>query len=239
MKTLVPLLRRAALFAALPAAVAFSSCSDDDDSPATPDQARIMAVHVAPNANVKVSVLADDAAIKELNYGESTGYQPLTTGSRVFKVNVTGTTTTVATTTQTISKDKNYSLFAYSPSNTANSIGPLWVEDDLTAPASGKAKIRVMHLGLGAASPLTLYRTESTGTATLLLPNISFGNASAFTEIDATTSNLYLANSSNVPVILINSKALTAGKIYTLLIRGSASGLTSDLQIKADFIENK
>ncbi|SNC75683.1 protein of unknown function [Hymenobacter gelipurpurascens] len=238
MKTLTSLLRRSVVFAALPAALAFSSCSNDDKADPIPDQGRVLAVHAAPNANVKVSVLADEQAIKDLNYGENSGYQVLNAGSKVFKVNVAGTTTTVATATQTVAKDKNYSLFAYSPSNQANSVAPLWVEDDLTAPAAGKAKIRVVHVGQGAASPLTLYRTESTGTATLLIPNISFGNASAFTEIDANTANLYLSNSSNVPVIIIGSKVLAAGKIYTLVVRGSSTGLTTDLQVKADFIEN-
>ncbi|AHJ99230.1 DUF4397 domain-containing protein [Hymenobacter swuensis] len=239
MKTLTSLFRPAVLLAALPAVLAFSACSNDDDNTTpTPDQGKVLVVHAAPNANVKVSVLADDKAVKDLVYGENTGYQTLTAGSRVFKVNVAGTTTTVVNSTQNVAKDKSYTLFAYSPSNQANSIGPLWVEDDLTAPAAGKAKIRVVHIGLGAASPVSLYRTETSGTASLLIPNVSFGNASAFTEIDAATSNFYLANSSNVPVLLINSKSIAAGKIYTLLVRGSSTGLTTDLQVKTEFIEN-
>ncbi|AIZ65301.1 hypothetical protein PK28_15780 [Hymenobacter sp. DG25B] len=219
---------------------ALVGCSDDNEDVAPViEQGKVQVVHAAPNANVKVSVLADDKAVKDLNYGENTGYTTLNAGTRVFKVNVSGTTTTVINSSQTVAKDKNYSLFAYSPTDQANSIAPLWVEDDLTAPAAGKAKIRVVHLGLGAASPVSLYRTESTGTAALLIPNITFGTASAFTEVAAGASNLYLANSSNVPVIVLNSKDLAAGKIYTLLVRGSATGLTTDVQVKADFIENK
>ncbi|RSK35159.1 DUF4397 domain-containing protein [Hymenobacter metallilatus] len=249
MKTLTSLFRPALLLAALPTALAFSACSNDDDDNATPvpDQGKVTAVHAAPNANVKVSLLVDDKSVKDLNYGENSGYLAVDAGSRVFKINVAGSSTTVATATQTVAKDKNYSLFAYSPTTQANSISAIWVEDDLTAPAANQAKVRVVHLGLNAPSPVKLSQETVAGSTDVPGISAAFGAASAFASVPAGTYNLLVTTgAASTKVVAVGdgsgsgtgTKNYEAGKIYTVVVRGSLGNLDANLQPKAVLIQN-
>jgi hypothetical protein len=64
-------------------------------------------------------------------------------GTRNIKVNVSGTSTTVINADLALSKDQNYSVFAI---DSVSKISALVLTDDLTAPASGKAHVRFVHL---------------------------------------------------------------------------------------------
>ncbi|WP_426493217.1 DUF4397 domain-containing protein [Hymenobacter sp. 102] len=249
MKTLTSLFRPALFALTLPATLAFSACGNDDDNNSTPvpDQGKVLAVHAAPNANVKVSVLADDKAVKDLSYGENSGYATVDAGSRTFKINVAGTTNTVATATQTVAKDKNYSLFAYSPTTQANSISTIWVEDDLTAPASNQAKIRVVHLGLNAPSPVKLSQETVAGSTDVPGVSATFGAASSFASIPSGSYNLLVTTgATSTRVVAVGdgngsgsgTKNYEAGKIYTVVVRGSLGSLDDNLKPKAVLIQH-
>lgn len=240
MKTLATTFRHLLLATALPAAFAFSACGNDDDDPVAPQQGKVLVVHAAASAPVKVKVLIDDKEVKELNYGENSGYQTVQAGSRSVKINVASNGTNAIATTQNVVKDKTYSVFAYSPASQTGSAAGLAVEDDLTAPTAGKAKIRLVHVALGAPSPVTLNKSETTGNPTVLAQNVSFGNASAFTEVAAGDASLYLSGSSGSPIPPFINKSLTAGKIYTVVVQGSTTAGTIDpsLGVKVTFIEN-
>lgn len=246
MKTLVSLLRRSALFAALPAAVAFTSCSDDDDNNTpTPDQGRVLVSHAAASANVRVRVLADDTELGQVDYGQSSAYVNATTGTRAIKVNVASSGQTAATQTLAVAKDQYYSVFAYA--QTATTVGALAVNDDLTAPTSGNAKIRVVHLGLNAPTPVKLSQQTVAGAVDIPGVSASFPTASAFASIPAGSYNLLVTSGS--PSLTLTAvgdgtgsgtgtKNYEAGKIYTVVVRGITGNLDPALQPKAVLIQN-
>ena len=107
------------------------------------------------------------------------------------------------------------------------------MEDNLTAPASGKAHVRFIHLSPDApAVDITL--TDGT----VVFGDYIFKEASAFTPLNAATYNLQvrLAGTSTVVLELPNI-ALTAGKIYTVFAKGFVGG-TGTQALGAQIIVN-
>lgn len=228
---------RRPLLLALPALLAFSSCSDDD-SPA-PDQGRVNVYHAAANANVGLKALFDDTEKATLTYGQNSGYQSLSTGSHTIKINVASSSTNILSQAVTVEKDKNYSYFAYA--NSATTQAGLLTTDDLTAPSTGKAKIRLVNLGQGAANPVRLSTTVAS-ISDIAGTDTPFGTASSFVEILPGSYNIAVTTGSPSATVTngnvgdgtgtgtVANKTYEAGKIYTVVYRGvTGTTIANDL----------
>jgi hypothetical protein len=228
---------RRSLWLALPAMLAFSSCSDDSDSPA-PDQARVRFVHdIVAASTVPVKGYVGTQEVATLNYGQSSAYTNVAVGAQDIKVTASQTSAVLNTVNRSLTKGTSYSVFAYASGTGAT---PLVTEDNLTVPGSGKAKIRLVNLGVGTATAVGLSRVQGTGFAPITTADVTYGTASSFVETDAGAVALFLTSngSPTTPLITPNPKTLTAGKIYTVVIRGTNTPLTNDQEFKVDFIEN-
>ncbi|MBD2766967.1 DUF4397 domain-containing protein [Hymenobacter sp. BT664] len=259
---------RRAFQAVLPATLLLAACGKDD-KPADPvpvvDQGRIKVHHAAASANVPVKFLFDDVEKATLSYelnSSYSGYQAVNTGSRSIKVNVAASGTTATSQNVTVEKDRNYSYFAYA--NSGSGVAGLFIPDDLTPPASGKAKIRLVHLAQGTSNPLKLSSESIAGLIDVNNINVVVANytpippattppagstvgASSFVEIPAGPYNIAITyGSPSVAVTHVGdgsgsgtgTKNYEAGKIYTVVFRGSSALLDPALQPKAVVISN-
>jgi hypothetical protein len=106
-------------------------------------------------------------------------------------------------------------------------------EDDLTAPASGKAHVRFIHLSADApAVDITL--TDGT----VVFGNKSFKESTSFTPLDAATYDLQVRVAGTTTVALeLPGIILEDGKIYTVFAKGFLSG-TGQQQLGAEIIIN-
>ena len=232
----------------LPVTLLLSACSKSDTpAPAPPaDQGRVIAYHMAASANVGLKILLDDVEKAILTYGQNSGYQTLNTGSRSIKVNVASSNANAATQAVMMEKDRSYSYFAYAPTTTT--VAGLLVTDELSAPATGQAKIRLVHLGQGAPSPLKISAPSVAGQVDVANINVVFANASSFVEIPAGPYNLAVTTGPQSNVVAnvgdgsgsgTGSKTYEAGKIYTVVLRGISGALVDPaLQPKAVLIQN-
>lgn len=209
------------LFVALMAiaAVAIVGCSDDDDNNPINSQAtsRVMVVHASPDAP-DVDILIDgNTAVTGLLFAQSTGYVPLQSGDRDVKVRAVPTGDTVISATLNLESDKNYTVFAI---DSVASIEPLVLEDNLAAPAAGKAHVRFVHLSPNAP-PVDVAVTGGP----VLFGDVTFREFQGFAPVDAGTYNLEvrLAGQSTVVLPLPNI-SLTAGTIYTVYAKGFVGG---------------
>jgi hypothetical protein len=191
-----------------------SSCEKEE----VKEYAKIMVTHASPDAP-GVDLLVDGAKqnTAALTFPSSTAYIQVEAGSRNIKVNASGTSTSVIDANVTFEKDKNYSIFAI---DTLSSIEPLVIVDDLTAPASGKAHVRFVHLSPNApAVDVTVANTS-----TIVFGNKAFKEYSAFTVLDAGTYDLEVklvdGSGTGTVVLPLPGIALTAGKIYTVFAKG-------------------
>jgi len=213
------------------AALMVAGCSKDDSimNP-VPQKANVLVVHASPDAP-GVDLLVDSGkAGTNLTYPNNTGYLEVEAGKRNVKVNVSGTTTTVINADLSLEAKKYYSVFAV---NRVSTIAPLVVEDDLTAPASGKAHVRFLHL-----SPDAPAVDITTTSGAVVFANKAFKAVTAFTPLDAGTYNLQvrLAGTSTV-VLELPAITLQSGKIYTVFAKGFVAGKDA-LSLGAQIIVN-
>ncbi len=206
-----------------------SSCDKDDDK----TYADVMVTHASPDAP-GVDLLIDNVKKNSaaLTYPNNTGYLETESGTRNIKVNVAGTTTTVINADLTLTKDVNYSIFAI---DSVSKISAIVFEDDLSAPAAGKAHVRFLHLSPNA--PAVDVAVASSGA--VVFGDVSFKEGTAFTPLDAGTYNLdvRVAGTSTVALVL-PAITLEAGKIYTVFAKGFLGG-TGVQALGAEIIINK
>lgn len=209
-----------------------SSCSNDDNNAVAPTpKAKVLVTHASPDAP-GVDLLVDNVvAGTNLTFPNSTGYLEVNAGTRNVKVNVTGTSTTAIQANLNLEANKIYSVFAV---NNVASIEPLVLVDDLTAPATGKAHVRFIHL-----SPNAPAVDITTNTGAVVFANYTFKKASAFTPLDAGTYNLQVRLAGTSTVVLdLPGITLTSGKIYTVFAKGLVGG-TGSQALGAQIIVNK
>ncbi len=205
---------------AVVAAFAATGCSDDSN-PVIPaaavSEARVMAVHASPDAPA-VDLLVDGAvAGTGLSFPNNTAYLGVPSGTRNVKVNVSGTTTTVINADLPLTPGADYSVFA---TGDVGSISPLVVQDDLTAPAAGKAHVRFVHLSPDAPSV-----DVAVTSGPVLFADKAFRQYSAFTPVDAGSYDLEVRPAGSTTVVLaLPGVTLEAGKIYTVFARGFVAG---------------
>jgi hypothetical protein len=203
---------------ALGATMFFTSCEKNDDD-AT---ASLLVVNASPNgtnidASANGSVIASNIA-----YPSNSGYKSVTAGNVNVVVKQTGTNTEIINGTLATEAKANYTLYVV---DSAHKRRAAFTRDDLSAPAAGKAKIRLLHLSPNAASVDVLVN----GATATNFSNRNFNdfatnaNYAAFTEVNAAglAFQINLAGSSTA-VATIPAFTVQAGKIYTFIIKGFA-----------------
>lgn len=222
--------------------VSFSmiGCSDDNTTtPTTTQKANLMVVHASPDAP-QVDIYVDGTKVRDtLSFPGNTSYLQINSGTRNIKVNVAGTNTTVIGPVDlSFNANTNTSIFAI---DSVAKISPLVVSDDPTAPASGKAHIRFIHLSPNAPGVDVSVTGQPQGTG--LFTNRTFnktitGSESSFTPVDAGTYNLEVRLANTLTVVLpLPGITLTAGKIYTVFASGFVGG-SGIQQLNAQIIAN-
>ncbi len=218
----------------IPAALSLSSCKKDEESSPTPAPtfANVLVTHASPDAP-GVDLLVDNVKLNSaaINFPSSTPYIPVASGNRNFKINVSGTSTSVIDATLPLAANKNYSIFAI---DSVSSISALVIEDNLATPASGKAHIRFIHL-----SPNAPAVDVALDGGAVVFGDYAFGEFSEFTPLDAGTYDLEVRVAGTSTVALdLNPITLAAGKIYTVYASGFLGG-TGVQALGAQIIVNK
>jgi len=212
-------------------ALAVTSCSDDNNPTAPDANAQVMVVHASPNAPA-VDLLVDNMlAGSGLAFPGNTTYLKVDAGTRNVKVNVAGTSTSVINADLQLAANTNYTVFAV---DSVSNISTVVLTDDLTAPASGKAHVRFVHLSPNAPA-VNITLTDGT----IVFGNRAFKQSTDFTPLDAGTYDLQVrdAATNSAVVLSLNNIALTAGKIYTVFAKGCLGGSGSQA-LGAQIIEN-
>lgn len=207
-----------ALCALLCSAVFFVSCEKNDDE-AT---ANLLVVNASPNgsnidASANGSVIASNIA-----YPSNSGYKAVAAGNVNVIVKQTGTNNEIINGTLVTEAKANYTMYVV---DSAHERRAAFTRDDLTAPAAGKAKIRLLHLSPNAPSvDVTINGAAATNFGNRSFNDFSTNaNLASFTEVNAAGLNLQinLAGTSTT-VATIPAFTVQAGKIYTFIIKGFA-----------------
>src|SRR5476651_1259199 len=129
------------------AVAALSSCKKDDTVAAntsTTASAYLMITNAA-EGSASQDLLIDNADLSgsTVAYTQSSGYIAVPAGNHTAQFVTTGTTTVNSSTTLSLQAGQYYSVY-YSGSSTSSASSSS--SDDLSAPSSGKAKVRFVNL---------------------------------------------------------------------------------------------
>ena len=192
-------------------------------------------VHGSPDAPA-VDVLVDgQEVLADVSYQQSSPYLSVPAGTRNIKVNAANSTTTVINASPALTRDFAYTVIA---TNLLASIEPLVLVDDLTAPAAGNIKLRLVH-GAPNVGQVDIYITApgaDLAAATPTLTAVPFKGASDYLEVPAGNYQVRITPT-GTKTVAIDTGALTlaAGQIRTgIAVEASGGGTPLTALLLAD-----
>jgi hypothetical protein len=100
------------------------------------------------------------------------------------------------------------------------------VEDDLNVPAAGKARLRVVHAGIGAGA----VDLRATGGADPLFDTVDYQAVTGYKDVSTMNGAIQISiKGQSGPAATLSNAHLEAGRYYTLVIVGSAPKLEAFL----------
>lgn len=176
----------------------------------------VRVTHASPDAPAVDVAVNGATALTNVPFPVSSEYLPVGSGSTRLQVKVAGTETTVIDATVPLTALKSYSVFAV---NFVSGIEALLLEDDRSAPASGKARLRVIHGSPDAPA------VDVAVNGAVAVPSLAFKAASGYLEVPAGTYGVEVRVAGTSTAVLSANLTLEAGAVYTVLAKGSVGTL--------------
>ncbi len=204
------------------AAVGSAACSDDNNGPSATANVRV--IHAIPDGPA-VDVLVDGkTVITALDYGAASAYYNVARGTRNLAINATGTANSVLTTSASFKKDSSYTVIA---TNLLAAPQALILEDDLSSPAAGNSRVRLVH-GAPGAGLVDIYVTAPGADISGIAPtyaNVAFAANTGYTEVPAGDYQVRVtAAGSKTVAIDTGTLTLVAGETATAVALDDAGG---------------
>ena len=178
-------------------------------------------VHASPDAPPVDIWVAGIPALVGLNFGDISRYVTLPAGAYPVQAVASGTTgPAVISTTLTLDPLFDYTVAA---TDLLANITPIVLIDDNTQPATGKARVRFVHLSPDAP-PVDV----ALAGGPVLFSNVAFQQASPYAALDAGVHDLEVRLAGlPIPVFTAEDVPFRAGTVYTVFVMGLATGTPS------------
>lgn len=184
---------------------------EDTAIPPEPALAGLRVLHASPDAP-NVDVLVNDVvALGDVPFKAASGFLDVIAGDTNIKVNAAGTQLTVIEAELPLAEGSNTTVAAI---NFLESIEPLVLEDDRSAPAEGNVKVRVVHAApsFGAVDVYVTPAGAERGAPTLA--GVPFTAFSDYLEVPAGTYTIEVAAAGSEDIAYASGEvALAAGGI--------------------------
>lgn len=199
-----------------PMVLAFTGCLNDDSSP-VPDGpvAYVSLYHGSPNApGLDIEVDNNQINSSAFEYAAYVGYLRFYTGERNLKFGPFASSSVNIDTTVTFETNKAYSVFVADEFENASIVV---LNDNTDAPASGKAKVRVINLSPDAGDIDFMIAGDDENWAT----DLEFKDATEFTDVDAGEFDFQVRASGDDELLAsLPNTTLLSRYYYTIVIRG-------------------
>jgi hypothetical protein len=188
--------------------------------------AKVRVIHASPDAPAVDVYVNGSKALTNVPFFTASSYLDLPAGTYRVQVTPTGSPASAAVidASATIEAGKAYSIAATGP---VASIKPTIIVDDLSAPASGKAKVRVYHF-----SPDAPAVDVKLADGTALISSLAFPDASDYLEVAAGSYDLQVTPAGNSAVVIdLPGTSLAAGKIYSVFATNVVASIKPELAV--------
>lgn len=196
------------------------------------DNALVRLVNAIPESSA-IDVYADDVrTFENVAFKTVTPYHEMDGQYYAFRLQPAGgagRTDMVATNREGLDDGDHYTIFAMPGQPAQLRV----VEDDHSAPASGKARVRVVH-GVSGLGELDVYAVGRNDDA--LFDGVDFQSVTDYDEIDPLTGSLELrAEGDTRSLATVSDVRFEAGKSYTVVVfQQSGKGKTLDAIVIED-----
>ncbi|PDV98881.1 cell wall anchor [Candidatus Chloroploca asiatica] len=188
--------------------------------------AQVRVIHASPDAPA-VDVFVDgDRVLSNVPFFTASDYLSLPAGTYRIQVSPTGQPASAAVidANATVSAGQAYTIAA---TGLVASIQPTIIVDNLAAPASGNAKVRVYHFSPDA--PAVDIKLASGDT---LVSGLAFPNATDYLEVPAGTYDLQVTPAGASAVVIdLPGTTLQAGQIYSVFATDVVASITPQLAV--------
>ena len=208
------LLRRAGLVLALCAA---SLLALPVAAGAQADPARVRVAHFSPDAPAVDIYVNDDRVLSGVAYKTVSDYLELPAGSYDLAVRPAGAAATSDPVVEATAEVEGGQAYTVAAVGALADIALEIFTDDLSAPAAGKAKVRVIH----AAPEVPAVDVAVEGGPTLF-EAVEFPQATDYAEVDPGTYPIQVKAAGTDDVLLEASLEVEAGTIYSVAAVGGA-----------------
>ena len=210
----------------LAASTLLSSClKDNSDDYVQRPTANISFTHAAAS-QPSVYIFVDGTSVTgstALLYSQFTQYYSADVGSRLITTTIGGSSSsTLASKTVTLEENQIYSVFVANKYTDKDSITNILVKDTLTAPTTGKAKVRFVQLSPGTGA----YDVYKAGVSAPLFTNKKFSSVSSYMEVDPGTVKFSVREAGlTTDAAITGDVPVTAGGFYTVILSGQKGGV--------------
>lgn len=220
-------------FAAAAISVVFAACSKDRIEP---QQVAGLSIISAFPDTMSLDFYIDQtrANDKALKFNSKIDYLNLFPGNRTLSVAKRGGNKALAYKNFSLASGVGYSIFILDTLN-SNDKKYLMVEDDLSAPAADKAKVRFINLSKDAPA-LSL---QVHGKETALFTNKAFYEYTNFSAVDPGESVTFDINEGSTLKTSIPNVKIEKGKIYTVYAKGISTAAIDSLKLSAAIYTHK
>lgn len=211
------LLQRAGLLVLAVALLVLPGAARAATSGATSGNAMVRVAHFSPDAPAVDVYVNGNKTLSGVPYKTVSKYLSVPSGTYRFEVRPAGAdpfSKAVIDASSPLQAGQAATVAAIGA--LANIHGKVYV-DDLSAPTSGKAKVRVIH----AASEVPAVDVAVAGGPTLF-SGVSYPNATRYAEVAAGSYHLEVRPAGSQNAVLSATQAVTAGNIYTIAAIGGA-----------------
>ena len=181
--------------------------------------ARVRVAHFSADAP-PVDVYVDGRPkLRNVPFQAMSDYLTLAAGTHTFDVRAAGSAATAApavTVSQDFVAGKSYTVAAVGP--IASITGKVY-EDNVTVPAAGKARIRVIH-----ATPSAPSVDVAVKGGAVLFPKLEFGTSSTYTEVAAGSYEIEVREAGKTEALLTKPVTLQGGGVYSIAAVPAANG---------------
>lgn len=230
LKSIFGLRRFAKVAVAVGITLSLSSCLKNNDSNyVAPPSAGLSIFHASPgtqpfNVAIGNTIINNGYNLIEFEYSKALQYVGVTPGSRNVSLLKKNTKDTIRTGTFNLSNDKYYSLFVVDAAPNPNF---LFIEDVITTPLAGKARVRFVNLSPDAG-PLDLI--ANAGTDTLLFSSTAYKAASPFTDLSGTKPYKFEIKSGGTSKATLENIEIKSGGTYTIWAKGLSTATNDSLK---------
>ena len=181
------------------------------------EPAQVRVAHFSPDAPAVDVYVNDDKVLSGVEYKTVSKYLELPAGSYDLAVRPAGAAASSDAVIEATAEVKAGNAYTVAAVGALADIEGKILSDDLSAPASGKAKVRVIH----AAPEVPAVDVAVEGGPTLF-EGAEFPSATDYAEVDAGTYPVQVKAASGGDVLLEASLPVKAGTIYSVAAVGGA-----------------